>query len=48
VEGWLTLVTVPPGRPWVTWNELIRTRTEVTTDWDAMVAYRREVGIDIH
>ncbi len=48
VEDCITMVTVPPERPSVTWNELIRTRPEVTTDWDAMVAYRREVGIDIH
>ncbi len=48
VEGCITMVEVPPERPSVTWNELVRTRPEVTTDWDAMNAYRAEVGIDIH
>src|SRR5690606_8193552 len=48
VENCITMVTVPPERPSVTWNELVRTRPEVTTDWDAMLAYRKEAGIDIH
>src|SRR5690606_2793973 len=48
VEDCITMVTVPPERPSVTWNELVRTRPEVTTDWDAMLAYRKEAGIDIH
>lgn len=48
VENCITMVEVPPTRPSVTWNHLVRTRPEVTTDWDAMMAYRREVGIDIH
>jgi len=26
----------------------VRTRPDVTTDWDAMNAYRTEMGIDIH
>ena len=42
------MVEVPPERPSVTWNELVRTRPDVTTDWDAMNAYRAEMGIDIH
>ena len=48
VEDCITMVEVPPERPSVTWNELVRTRPEVTTDWDAMNAYRAEMGIDIH
>jgi len=48
VEGCITMVEVPPERPSVTWNELVRTRPAVTTDWDAMNAYRAEMGIDIH
>ncbi|HZW98691.1 MAG TPA: NAD-dependent dihydropyrimidine dehydrogenase subunit PreA [Trueperaceae bacterium] len=48
VEDCITMVEVPPERSSVTWNELVRTRPEVTTDWDAMNAYRAEVGIDIH
>src|SRR5690606_41771966 len=48
VDGCSTMVTMPPLRPSVTWNALVRTRPEVTTDWDAMPAYRREKGIDIH
>jgi dihydropyrimidine dehydrogenase (NAD+) subunit PreA len=48
VENCITMVERPPRIPSVTWNELVRTRPEVTTDWDAMVAYRKEIGIDIH
>jgi len=48
VDGCITMVERPPKIPPVTWNELVRTRPEVTTDWDAMVAYREEVGIEIH
>ena len=48
VDDCITMVERPPKFPAVTWNELVRTRPEVTTDWDAMVAYRKEVGIEIH
>ena len=48
VENCITMVERPARFPSVTWNELVRTRPDVTTDWDAMVAYRKEVGIEIH
>ncbi len=48
VETCITMVERPQERESVTWNELSRTRPEVTTDWDAMIAYRKEVGIEIH
>jgi dihydropyrimidine dehydrogenase (NAD+) subunit PreA len=48
VDGCISMVEVESGRPSVTWNELVRTRPEVTTEWDAMKAYREETGIDIH
>ncbi len=48
VDDCITMVERPPKFPSVTWNELTRDRPEVTTDWDAMNAYRKEVGIEIH
>ena len=48
VENCITMVERPRKIQPVTWNELVRTRPEVTTDWDAMIKYREEVGIDIH
>ncbi len=48
VENCITMVERPRKIPPVTWNELVRTRPEVTTNWDAMIRYREEVGIDIH
>ncbi len=48
VDGCITMVPVESGRPEVTWNELVRDRPDVTTEWEAMQRYRRETGIDIH
>ncbi|GEM87356.1 NAD-dependent dihydropyrimidine dehydrogenase subunit PreA [Meiothermus granaticius] len=48
VEDCIEMVEVPSGRAPVTWRQLTQTRTEVTTDWEAMKAYREEVGIEIH
>ncbi|MBW7916281.1 MAG: NAD-dependent dihydropyrimidine dehydrogenase subunit PreA [Trueperaceae bacterium] len=48
VDDCITMVERPPKFESVTWNELLRTRPEVTTDWDAMVAFREEKGIEIH
>ena len=48
VDGCITMVPVDSGRREVTWNELVRDRPEVTTEWEAMKRYRRETGIDIH
>ncbi len=48
VEDCIEMVEVPSGRASVTWDQLSKNRTEVTTDWEAMKRYRDEVGIDIH
>lgn len=48
VDGCIDMVEVPSGRPSVTWDRLLAERPEVTTDWEAMIAYREETGIDIH
>jgi dihydropyrimidine dehydrogenase (NAD+) subunit PreA len=48
VEGCIEMVEVPSGRASVTWDQLSKTRPEVTTDWETMKRYRAEVGIDIH
>jgi dihydropyrimidine dehydrogenase (NAD+) subunit PreA len=48
VEGCITMVSVEPERPPITWRELSERAPEVTTDWDEMERYRSEVGIDIH
>src|SRR5438874_7720641 len=48
VEKCIEMIELPSGRDSVTWDELVRTRTEVTEDWDAMEEYRRKVGMHIH
>ena len=48
VEGCIEMVQVPSGREGTTWKGLMATRPEVTTDWEAMKAYRKEVGLEIH
>jgi dihydropyrimidine dehydrogenase (NAD+) subunit PreA len=42
------MVELPSGRESVTWSELSRDKTEITEDWEAMKAYRDQVGIHIH
>jgi len=48
VEQCIAMVEVPSGREPVTWDELVKTRPEITEDWDAMNEYRRKSGIHIH
>jgi dihydropyrimidine dehydrogenase (NAD+) subunit PreA len=48
VEDCIEMVEVPSGRTPVTWDQLSKSKAEVTTDWEAMKRYRDEVGIDIH
>ncbi|GMA16873.1 NAD-dependent dihydropyrimidine dehydrogenase subunit PreA [Deinococcus metallilatus] len=48
VDGCIEMVSVPSGRPSVTWDELTATRPAVTQEWGAMEAYREEAGIEIH
>ncbi len=47
VDSCISMVEVEPGRPSVTWNQLMRDRPEIL-DWDDMNRYRKEKGIDIH
>jgi dihydropyrimidine dehydrogenase (NAD+) subunit PreA len=48
VEGCIEMVQVPSGREGTTWRQLSKDRPEVTQDWEAMKAYRKEIGLDIH
>ncbi len=48
VQGCIEMVQVPSGREGTTWRQLSSERPEVTQDWDAMKAYRAEIGLDIH
>ncbi|GHF36170.1 dihydropyrimidine dehydrogenase (NAD+) subunit PreA [Deinococcus metalli] len=48
VDGCIEMVSVPSGRESITWDQLTAQRPEVATSWDAMMAYRKEQGIDIH
>ena len=48
VDGCIQMVELPSGRDPVTWDELVRSRREVTEDWNAMEEYRKKVGIDVH
>jgi dihydropyrimidine dehydrogenase (NAD+) subunit PreA len=48
VDHCIAMVEEPSGRPSVTWDELVKSRPEVTEDWDAMEAYRKKAGIHVH
>jgi dihydropyrimidine dehydrogenase (NAD+) subunit PreA len=48
VENCIAMVELPSGREPVTWDQLAKSRPEVTEDWDAMQEYRDETGIEIH
>jgi dihydropyrimidine dehydrogenase (NAD+) subunit PreA len=48
VENCISMVEVPSGREPVTWDQLVKSRPEVTEDWDAMKKYREKTGIEIH
>jgi dihydropyrimidine dehydrogenase (NAD+) subunit PreA len=48
VETCIEMLELPSGRESVTWDQLVKTRTDVTDDWDAMKRYREEQGIHIH
>jgi dihydropyrimidine dehydrogenase (NAD+) subunit PreA len=48
VEGCIEMVDVPSSKSSITWAQISASRPEVTTDWDAMSDYRKEVGIHIH
>jgi dihydropyrimidine dehydrogenase (NAD+) subunit PreA len=48
VDHCIDMVEVPSGRPPITWDQLVKSRPEVTEDWDAMEKYRTEAGIHVH
>jgi dihydropyrimidine dehydrogenase (NAD+) subunit PreA len=48
VDDCIAMVEVPSGRESVTWSEITQQKPEVTEDWEAMKAYRQQVGIHIH
>ena len=47
VEHCIEMVELPSGREPATWDQLSRSRPEVTQDWDAMERYREQAGIHI-
>lgn len=47
VDGCIEMLELPPLRPRVTWDQLVKTQPEVTENWDAMEKYRDENGIHI-
>ncbi len=48
VDHCIAMIEEPSGRTSVTWDELSKSRPEVTEDWDAMEEYRKKVGIRVH
>jgi dihydropyrimidine dehydrogenase (NAD+) subunit PreA len=48
VEHCIEMVEVPSGRAPVTWEQLCRSRPEITEDWEAMKRYREQMGIHVH
>jgi dihydropyrimidine dehydrogenase (NAD+) subunit PreA len=48
VDHCISMVEEPSGRTSITWDELAKSRPEVTEDWEAMEAYRKKVGIRVH
>ena len=48
VDRCIEMVEVPSGREPITWDQLAKSRPEVTEDWEAMQEYRKKLGIEIH
>lgn len=48
VDRCIAMVERPSGRDPVSWDQLVKSEPEVTTDWRAMKEYRRKQGIRIH
>jgi dihydropyrimidine dehydrogenase (NAD+) subunit PreA len=42
------MVELDSGRTPVTWDELAKSKPEITEDWEAMKRYRERMGIHIH
>ena len=47
-ENCISMVTLDPARPSITWDELQKSEPGVTEDWERMNAYRAKMGIEIH
>ncbi len=48
VDNCIAMVELPAWQKPVTWSELSEQQPKVTKDWEAMNAYRKRAGIDIH
>lgn len=48
VERCIEMVEMPSERAPVTWDQLVKSQPEVTTNWEAMKEYRAKQGIHIH
>jgi dihydropyrimidine dehydrogenase (NAD+) subunit PreA len=48
VDDCIRMVELPSGRADITWSRLTTEQPEVGADWEAMKAYRKRAGIDIH
>lgn len=48
VDHCIEMVEVSSGHASVTWDQLVKTRPEVTEDWEAMKEYRKKQGIHVH
>jgi len=48
VEDCIDMVELSASRPSITWDQLSKSKPEVTQNWEAMKQYREEQGINIH
>ncbi len=48
VDRCIEMVAVPSGRDPITWDQFVKSNPAATEDWDAMEAYRKKAGIEIH
>ena len=48
VDHCIAMVELPSEREPVTWDQIVKSRPEVTEDWEAMEKYRKEKGIHVH
>jgi len=48
VEDCIQMIALPSGRDPVTWDELAKSRPDVTENWEAMQEYRKKLGIHVH
>ena len=48
VERCISMVELPPEREPMTWDQLVKSQPEATTNWEAMKEYREKHGFHIH